>query len=417
MFDELTRDVAEARASAAAAAERLDAAALSGTEAVQLLSALGTVRRLVDGLVARVAKRVDDTAAHTRGTDRSAAELTARVVGVSAGEARRAIDTAARLEHLPETDAAVRAGTLSAQAAELVAGAADGHPEAEQELLAAARRGAVPLRDTVVAVRARREDGRARRARQQRARFHRMWTTTDGMVAGAYQLPPEEGAAVRARIEADTRRIFRARRKSGAHEAQEAYAADALVAAVTGDVGVAGDAADGLAQPPAEERPDGKAPRVRGGTVGYTVHVVVDHDALTRGEARAGETCEIPGVGPVDVEWVRERIGEAFVTAIVKHGLDVRTVAHFGRHIPAELQTALIVGGRECVVEGCSGRAYLEVDHSEIDFAEGGPTALWNLDWECWTHHRLKSQGWELGPPDPITGKRRLDPPSPGRAA
>jgi len=160
-----------------------------------------------------------------------------------------------------------------------------------------------------------------------------MWTTVDGMLAGAYQLPPEEGAAVKARLEDETQRIFRQRRTSGEREMQDAYAAD------------------------------------------------------------------------------------AFVTAIVKKGKHITTVAHLGRHLPAELRTALVVGGRECVIEGCSGRAYLEVDHSEVDHAQGGPTALWNLDWECWTHHRLETRGWRLGPPDPRTGKRRLDPPAPGRAA
>jgi hypothetical protein len=144
------------------------------------------------------------------------------------------------------------------------------------------------------------------------------------------------------------------------------------------------------------------------------VHVLVDHDALTRGEARDGETCEIPGVGPVDAQWVRSLLGEAFLTAIVKKGKDISTVAHLGRHIPAEVRTALIVGGRECVVEGCSNRGYLELDHSEVDYAKDGPTALWNLDWECSVHHRLKTQGWRLGPPDPTTGKRRLDPPAAG---
>ena len=92
----------------------------------------------------------------------------------------------------------------------------------------------------------------------------------------------------------------------------------------------------------------------------------------------AGETCEIPGVGPVNVDWVREQLGEAFVTAIVKNGKDITTVAHFGRHIPAELRTAMIVSGRECCIEGCSGREYLELDHCEIDHAQNGPTA-WNL--------------------------------------
>jgi len=377
------------------AASRLDPGALTGPQAVTALAELGVLHRLVEGIVGKVAKRVDDTGAHTRGTDRNAAELTARVVGVSPATARRAIETAARLERLPVTDAAVRAGKLSAAQAELVAVAAVEDPLSERDLLRVAEQGLVPLRDAVVAARARREGEAGRRARQRKARFHRMWTNADGMIAGAYQLPPEEGAAVKARLDDETRRIFRERRKSGEHEPPDAYAADALVAAVTG-----------------------VASGTKRGGVGYTVHVMVDHDALTRGETVDGETCEIPGVGPVGVAWVRERIGAAFVTAIIKKGKDVRTVAHLGRHIPVELMTALLVGGRECVVEGCSGRAYLEIDHSEIDYSAGGPTALWNLDWECWTHHRLKTQGWILGPPDPATGKRRLDPPpAPGRAA
>ena len=386
MFGVLMARCGTARSALADAARELDAGALSGPEAVAVLSELGVLRRLVDGMIGLAAKRVEDTAAHTRGTDRTAAELCARVVGVSAGEAQRSIETAGALGSLPETDAAVRAGALSATQAGLIASAAAEDPALEHELLTVAARGSVPLKDAVIAVKARREDERERRERQQRARFHRMWTTAEGMVAGAYQLPPEEGAALKAAIEGETQRIFRDRRSSGDREPQERYAADALVQLTTGTT-----------------RKQGK--------VDHTVHVLVDHDALVRGEAREGETCAIPGVGPVSVEWVRERIGRAFVTAIIKKGRDIRTVAHFGRHIPAEPKTALLVGGRECCIEGCTARAYLELDHSEIDFAAGGPTASWNLDWECWTHHHLKTQGWTLGPRDPITGKRTLTPP------
>jgi hypothetical protein len=35
----------------------------------------------------------------------------------------------------------------------------------------------------------------------------------------------------------------------------------------------------------------------------------------------------------------------------------------------------------------------------------------------CSIHHTRKTQGWILGPPDPKTGKRRLDPPASWRAA
>jgi hypothetical protein len=103
------------------------------------------------------------------------------------------------------------------------------------------------------------------------------------------------------------------------------------------------------------------------------------------------------------------------VTAIIKHGKDIRTVAHFGRHIPAELMTALLVGGRECDAEGCHHRGYLERDHIR-DHAQGGPTSYDNMCWLCYRHHRLKTGGWTLGPPDPQTRKRKLRPP-PARAA
>ena len=72
----------------------------------------------------------------------------------------------------------------------------------------------------------------------------------------------------------------------------------------------------------------------------------------------------------------------------------------------------MIVGGRECSVNGCSGREYLELDHCEVDFAKNGPTAVWNLAWLCSIHHSRKSKGWKLGRPDPATGKRPLEPPT-----
>ncbi len=196
---------------------------------------------------------------------------------------------------------------------------------------------------------------------------------------------PEEGAAVDAVIEEGTRRRFREARSAGTPEPQEAYAADAFVDAVLG----------------------GPKSKKSGG---YSAHILIDHEVLKRGYALPGETCEIAGIGPVNVEWVREVLGDAFVTAIVKKGKDITTVAHFGRHIPAHLRTAMTVSGRECSIEGCTGREHLELDHCEIDHAKGGPTARWNLAWLCSVHHKRKTKGWKLGPPDPETGKRKLEP-------
>ncbi|HEX4493484.1 MAG TPA: hypothetical protein VH914_19935 [Acidimicrobiia bacterium] len=169
-------------------------------------------------------------------------------------------------------------------------------------------------------------------------------------------LTNEQATRVVDELDAAAQQIFRSRRKAGPHESLEAYSADALAELV-------------LAEP--TER--------RSATI--AAHVVIDHVVLVRGNAIEGERCEIPGVGPVNVEWVRDLLGEAFVTAIVKKGRNVATVAHFGRHVPAHLRTAMIVGGRECDIEGCHNRGYLELDHSDVDFADGGPAALWNLDW------------------------------------
>jgi Domain of unknown function (DUF222) len=323
----------------------------------------------------------------------SSTGCSARPHGADASEARRVISTAKKLETLPETDAAVRAGRLSARQAELVADAATANPAAERKLLAAAGEGMVPLKEACVNARAGAEDATARAARQHAARRLRIWTAADGMVEGHFRLAPEIGGRFKAAIDAGTQRIFRARRTTGPHERHDAYAADALTDLVPAD------------------SPTRGAPGATSKTV-TNVHVVIDHAALVRGNVVEGETCTIPGVGPVDVAWVREMLGEAFVTAVIKKGRDITTVAHFGRHIPAHLRTAMIVGGRECVVAGCHARGYLEIDHCEIDYTEGGPAALWNLDYGCSIHHRRKTQGWKLGPRDAKTGKRSLSPPA-----
>jgi hypothetical protein len=385
-------DLLHARTALEAAAAGFDPSGCSGDDAIAIVKEIGSIRRLADGVLGKAAKRVVDTAAYTYKNDRNAAELCERLTGVSRSEAKRAIEVAAKLESLPATAAAIRAGTLSSRQADLIASVASDDPSVERQLLRKASEGMVPLRDECIAVRARREDDAKRSARQHAARSFQMWPTPDGMMEGHFKVTPEVGGAIKSLIDDGTRRNFRAARKAKVQEPQHAYAADAFAQAVTGD--------------PAQRK-----------SGGYTTHILIDHAALLRGNTIPGETCEIPGVGPVNVMWVRELLGEAFVTAVIKKGRDITTVTHLGRHIPAELQTALIVSGRECVVEGCSGREYLERDHSEVDHAKNGPTAWWNLEWECSIHHTRKTQGWILGPPDPVTGKRNLTPPADWRAA
>jgi hypothetical protein len=214
------------------------------------------------------------------------------------------------------------------------------------------------------------------------------------MWVGRFRYEPEIGGLLTAAIEKQAQRIFRDHKAGTEHESNDAYAADAVAGFILGD-------------------PTKTETTTTG--VDTTVHIVVSHGALVRGGVGDDEVCEIPGVGPVDVGWVTELLGSAFLTLVIKNGKDITTVAHLGRHIPAEVLTALIVSGRECDVEGCHHRGYLERDHIH-DHAHGGPTAFGNLSWLCYRHHRLKSAGWILGPAQPDTRKRKLRQP-PARAA
>lgn len=356
--------VADVRSRLAVLARDFDPEQLSGDEAVRLAGELGRVRAIVDGLAAKTGKRIEDTRAFARRGDRNAAQTVARALGIGTGEARRTIATAVRLEALPATDAAVRSGMLSARQAELIAEAASYNPAAEATLLARASEGMVPLRDACLVARVDVEDPDERARRQHVTRGFRTWTRADGMVAGSFELTPEVGGRVRAYIEAAVQRAFRDHRDPSTRESHEAYAADAFAQAILGT---------------------GESKGIR-----TAVHVVVDHAALVRGNTLEGERCEIPGVGPVNVKWVQEMIGEAFLTLVVRKGRDITTVAHGGRRVPAELRTALIVGGRECDAPGCHQRGYLELDHT-YEYARGGPTAWWNLRWLCYVHHKRKT--------------------------
>ena len=135
-----------------------DPDALAGEGAVRAVEELSAIRNMVDGMLAKAAKRVVDTKAHTSCGDRNAATMVARSLGVGVTEARSVIETAGKLEWLAATDAAVREGKLSARQAQLIAEAAFVNPAAEHELLDAAAQGLVPLKEACIAARARAED-------------------------------------------------------------------------------------------------------------------------------------------------------------------------------------------------------------------------------------------------------------------
>ncbi len=197
------------------------------------------------------------------------------------------------------------------------------------------------------------------------------------MTWGHFRLPPDAGAAVVTRIEAEADRVQRAARAAGRYDARERYAAEALVTLVTG--ATAGDGSAGAA---------GSDPELV---------LMVDLEPLRRGSVEGDEICTIPGFGDVPVE-VPRRILESggFFTAVLREGTRVHAVRRYGRRIPAALRSALVVervlaGGEvRCAAAGCD-RTRVEWDHI-TPVVSGGATEMANLQPLCVAHHRIKTR-------------------------
>ena len=122
-----------------------------------------------------------------------------------------------------------------------------------------------------------------------------------------------------------------------------------------------------------------------------------------------GEVCEIPGVGPVSVEWARSLLGDALLDLFISDGVDVRTVVRPRRKIPTPLLTAITERDQCCVVPGCGKRKGLEKDHWRRPVKDGGEASYENLVLLCSHHHSLRThRGWVLTNEN---GRWRFDPP------
>lgn len=140
----------------------------------------------------------------------------------------------------------------------------------------------------------------------------------------------------------------------------------------------------------------------------------IDHTALVRGHAIAGETCEVAGLGPISVEAARELMADAFLAAVVTKGRDVVNVAHLGRSLSAHQRTAIEAMGLRCSNVACNHRVALQIDH-RTSWAECPETKLDNQDPLCPACHRLKThRGYKL---DPGRGPRPFRPPDRAREA
>jgi hypothetical protein len=354
-----------------AAVAVFDPALVSGDDAAVVAEALAATEKACAAGRSRAALRAADCGLHRRKGFAGAHEWLGRLCGSSPGEARAALEAAAAVESCPETRDALLAGKLSMAQAGVIASTEEACPGSERHLVELAGRADLgALKDEARKRRLAAVNPDELSARQRRARSLRHWRDADGMVRLAVSLAPADGVALVNRIDAEAQRL---RRRAGTEQREpfDAVAADALVALASGKA----------------SGPSGRTDLV----------IVCDLLAWRRGHVHGDETCHIIGGGPVGVAVAKELAQDAFVKAVIHDGVAIQTVAHFGRHIPAHLRTALDLGpvpeleGVVCVEEGCSRRYGVEWDHVN-PVANGGLTSYANLEPRCTPDHIEKTE-------------------------
>jgi uncharacterized protein DUF222 len=340
---------------------------LAAHEAAQVVEGCAEAERLLAALRVMAAATLEDKALWRREGFRSAAHWMAAKTGTAVGPAIASLEMAGLLADLPVVGEAFRSGWLSeAQAREIAAVASD-VPDVEEQLVEAA--GKLTLRGLqdecrrVEAAAAVDEEDRYRRVH--RSRTVRSWVDRHGVGHLSARLTPDELARLMTEVDRRCDEMVVDAIRGRWFEGREAHRADALV-----------DLA----------RPDSAAPA----GPGSMIHVMVDYDALMRGHTVAGETCEIPGIGPIPVTLARQMSEDAILKVLLTKGVDVMAVAHAGRTIPAHLASALEARDPTCIVPGCGYRRKLQTDHRNT-YGRTGITKLEDLARLCPWHHYMKT--------------------------
>ncbi|MHB1509525.1 MAG: HNH endonuclease signature motif containing protein [Acidimicrobiales bacterium] len=398
---------------------------LSPNQAASAVSLFVRGENLCGAGKALCAERAARSGEHHRAGHRDPATWLQALSGGSKGAALDALETASSLRRLPGLSDVLRRGDICATRARVVAEAASMDRSAEPQLLELARAGSLSelknAAESVKAVARSVEDDARRYEAIHKSRHLRTFIARDGAFSGQLRLTPDAGARLLAVLQPASDFFFENAREQGTREHNETYLADALVAVVTGEwpgsptedaapqTGPDGGGREGGGgdsgranrheevrepAPPAPRpapRPAPNRRRTAPERPPATVICRVDLAALRRGSLAAGETCEIPGVGPVALGVARELFGDSILKLVISDGVDPRTIVHCGRTIPSHLRTALQFRDRCCVVPGCGRTFGLEYDHI-VEFAKGGPTTMENLCRLCRPHHALKTR-------------------------
>jgi hypothetical protein len=386
--------------------------ALSGRVAQEFVTLFSEAERAAASGLALYAPRVVETGEHTKDGHGSAAEWLGKLSGSSSGAAKGRLAAAERAAKDPLLTEALHDGELSTAELGLVTTTLGEVPDAAGNLLELIDQGVShkELSDAAAKMRATsrsREDERLRRARVHTNRHFRWGHVEGGGVRGGFFCDEVEFARIAPRLEAETKRRWKAAGNGlgdGVGDSLEAHRLDAFIDLMAG---LGGFGSGGCEDIDGDVDGDGGGDRggpERGGGPGSGPRplaprtlIIVNAESLRRGTTEGDELCEIEGIGPVSVAAATELLSEGGFQYLVKEGFDIKTVTKSTRVIANCIDMALIVRDRVCARPGCGNSLGLERDHRQVDYAKDGPTELDNLVRLCPSCHKLKTDGgWRL---------------------
>jgi len=379
--------------------ERLRAEDLSASSPEQLATTLVALRARLDRLELEWTRRVGafDHAEgrHLEGHSSTTAFLKHRCK-MAAGRAQRAVSLSQRLPALQYCEKAFSAGEIGLDQLRLVASL----PERLDPDLAGDEVSLVNALSELSVAQTRRlldywqsaADGpgtEAGAAELENRRYFSLSQTFEGMMKGDFLLDPAAGEVVLTALSALT-----PPRREGEERTPGQRRADALVdlARAVLDSGVA----------PGKEKPQ--------------VLVLTDLAALC---GHGGGTHETVGGAVLTPEQVRRYACDCALSRVV-FGADGQPldVGRSTRTVPPALARAVIARDRHCQHPGCDRPARWCDIHHLFHWADGGPTAIWNLILLCRYHHTLvhrrKSRGEESERTLPPALPPRTGPPGDG---
>jgi hypothetical protein len=409
------------------AVKELDGALLDGDAALELVGAFDRIERLAAAGKAITGHLVATSGAWRGVGARDAIGFIANRHHEARGRVRDALGVASNLDTMPELGKAFRAGALTVgQAADIAAVVAE-HPEAEVALVELAPTlTARQLKERCVELLA---QGEGAEQQHRRARAERSGSSNvgrDGIWRLGVRLPVIDGALVDKALDHFQTQVFDQARSRGEREPYDAYRADALVAMAQAAMDP-GQAAPTSA--PGGKRSGRRRGRGRSSSIRHALVITVPHSVFGPGGPAPGDTCQVPGVGPVPLSVVHRLMDDdPIVKAVVTKGRDITAVATLTRSIKDDLRLAVLAANDlTCAVPGCQNRRFLELDHRH-EFHKGGPTSYENLRPLCSFHHDLRTNfefelrgrpgSYEWVAPDGtvLAAERSADPLVPDRA-